>query len=83
MSRRNGDKARFGRQRKEQIHRREKIRELRICQQSVFCVLAIFYAKRIPLLAEEGWLRHQRKCREATETAQTGWSDRHPSISPS
>ncbi len=29
MSRRNGDKARFGRQRKEQIHRREKIRELR------------------------------------------------------
>jgi hypothetical protein len=29
VSRRNGDKARFGRQRKEQIHRREKIRELR------------------------------------------------------
>src|SRR6266850_3165603 len=29
MSRRNGDKSRFGRQRKEQIHRREKIRELR------------------------------------------------------
>jgi hypothetical protein len=29
MSGRNGDKARFGRQRKEQIHRREKIRELR------------------------------------------------------
>ncbi len=29
MSRRNGDKARFGRQRKEQIHRRERIRELR------------------------------------------------------
>jgi hypothetical protein len=25
----NGDKARFGRQRKEQIHHREKIRELR------------------------------------------------------
>jgi hypothetical protein len=29
MSGRNGDKARFGRKRKEQIHRREKIRELR------------------------------------------------------
>ena len=29
MSRRNGDKARFGRQRKEQIHRRERIRALR------------------------------------------------------
>jgi hypothetical protein len=29
MSRRNGDKSRFGRQRKEQIHRRERIRELR------------------------------------------------------
>ncbi len=28
MSARNGDKARFGRQRKEQIHRRERIREL-------------------------------------------------------
>jgi len=29
MSRRNGDKARFERQRKEQIHRRERIRQLR------------------------------------------------------
>jgi hypothetical protein len=29
MSRRNGDKARFGRQRKEHIRRREKIHELR------------------------------------------------------
>jgi hypothetical protein len=29
VSRRNGDKARFGRQRKEQIHRREGIHELR------------------------------------------------------
>jgi hypothetical protein len=29
MSRRNGDKARFGRQRKEQIHRRERIRQFR------------------------------------------------------
>jgi hypothetical protein len=29
MSRRNGDKARFGKKRKEQIHRREKIREFR------------------------------------------------------
>jgi len=29
MSRRNGDKARSGRQRKERIHHRERIRELR------------------------------------------------------
>ena len=29
VSRRNGDKSRFGRQRKEQIHRRERIRDLR------------------------------------------------------
>ena len=36
-----------------------------------------FYAKRIPLLAEEG-NAPQRKCREATAAAQTGWSDRHP-----
>ena len=28
--------------------------------------------RHIPLLAEEGWLRHQRKCREATKAAQTG-----------
>jgi len=26
----------------------------------------------IPLLAKEGWLRHQEKSREATEAAQTG-----------
>jgi len=40
-----------------------------------------FYAKRIPLLADPrrgGEAAPQRKCREATAAAQTGWSDRHP-----
>jgi len=37
-------------------------------------------ARNIPLLAEEGWLRHQ-KIREATEAAQSGWSDRR-NVSP-
>jgi len=44
------------------------------------CSAAIRVCERIeevcqannPLLTEEGWLRQVRKCREATEAAQTG-----------
>ena len=36
MSRKNGDRARFGRQRKEKIHKRARIRELRkVVQQRI------------------------------------------------
>ncbi len=28
----------------------------------------------IPLLHEEGWMRHKEKCREASKLEQTGWS---------
>ena len=58
-------------------HKKEQGKDFCVTRLYFLVFLARFYAKRIPLLAEEGNAR-LRKCREANAAAQTGWSDRHP-----
>jgi hypothetical protein len=48
-----------------------------------FVYLGRCWGKGTPLLGQEGWLRHQEKYREASESAQTGWSVRRiPTVRP-